>query len=1616
MKTNKNSIIKTKYILIIVLGILLISFSSSASTYSRLNPQYTQPMSSANYLAKQGIFLGMDWDESKCEAGQDFLLQINPAGCEPFIVTDSMIEDSNVPVFCPIVATQINPIVKVESIKKIDFSFNGSKPNDVSGVGFHPARAAVKSGDQLINSPILENVGYAVIVIKKQKNNSSIPDFVEGNLKARIVYDIKSAFGIGNSEYYLPEYNQKEWEELWKQSKNEFGILDNKFFLRAESIGVNDAIIGLYTSEEIRYSRVTLTRDQTSDTIYLPGFYCKAGIRLRLDSLENPGTRARLRVGNDVIDVIEGQRFLENKCTLSKITDKEVILRCSDDKTGRTIYLSRTSTDPLPTNPDNDDYYQKAISNYEDIAKTYTYEIGIDELNVRDAANFESIIGKKGLLEAIELSNASGKTDDEKRLNSLYSEKYNENPSKPYNIKDSRSVTINGKSYDISLLEVYESDFDDYGVTITANDVNLDLKKSEIKESGNVKYKLVSLKEGVASIHVEYNGKSITKTIKELESDSFKLDNKEIKIIINHIFLSKIAKVTALPEIKYSETNSNLHFKIGIEKRNIKLSPEKTKEMIENLNKTIKEWEDKTESLGKVVKGLKGACLATGTVLTVKNLFNNLGGGAIANEYVMRGSDGKGGLINDYCLKEENGFKTFAECLSDEKTEQIIETNKEISQKILEEQQSMLTRIREKNTFKTEFMTDVVNNDDYLRDYFNELNQISGLKDSLNNLDYKQTTISELKELHYNYLIMQSQGVEPSLKQSSKNRFDYIISDFKNRESVLVSAEFTQTAIKPEDQKVTYFSNVPNQNVPAIVPFDIRKGWYVGVRFLLSGSTHESGDLKFFYICNVGDDGRINFNTEVGPGADDWCTGINADFGVPQGQVFPKGNREDFTPTETQNLYRNAKDAYSEAFAKYKKGVNYVDVKGQRLKVENAVDIPQVQCQEFMTPSDCKILFNVCDPVVCPSSRCNFGGTYYLDNVIQSGIAGSAFACLNNFVGFGGDVYVPVCLSGVHAGMEGLLSIYKSHRDCLQHKLETGQNIGFCDEIYSIQMCDFFWKQAAPFANLVIPKLLEGIYSGSFVRGGGEYKNVQTAWDNAQQSVDYFTQYYANNAFKIFNAKSITDVGSEACRGFLSTSYPEGAGLLDVLTEPSTPPQFHGWLDSSLHTSATIPPTHQYSVFYHIYAGTEKEEVSYAVYLEGTGELAGVTANIASGKLKKGGYKTEKKDFPAAMGYDRLCIVVDEYKECGFGRASTSFALDYLNDKLVQSEASNKDINSESECVSGSYNVQEFVNPNLQQGAQSFANPSIRKMGITRVCATSNPGGEGSTRWGEVGNCGNPNLKCWLDSESVKDATSLQGVTDRGLEIEYMRLQKELTDMYLTPEEYKNFVIKIKESIDYKVNINNIELLEQGEYKINDKERGVFYGSQKAGLLLLKARNYAKLINEQIQKTKTEEDAKKERGVSSGDDGGTASTTTTTDEKETTTAQPTDTSKSSLCKLKSARWSKTSIARGDSSAKSVFIIIEKDPSCNKQSVIIQIYEDDTPKLFGVMIPSYNTNVGTFFTEKFSEKGIIKKEWTVPTKNDDWFGSYDEYYFDVYVDEKKDANRIATSDNLRVKHN
>ncbi|KKK50398.1 hypothetical protein LCGC14_3125420, partial [marine sediment metagenome] len=266
-----------------------------------------------------------------------------------------------------------------------------------------------------------------------------------------------------------------------------------------------------------------------------------------------------------------------------------------------------------------------------------------------------------------------------------------------------------------------------------------------------------------------------------------------------------------------------------------------------------------------------------------------------------------------------------------------------------------------------------------------------------------------------------------------------LVLEIKGRFSSFIKydrASYENPFLNPE---VSYFETEPYKGSPAIVPFDTSKGWYAAIKQTLPGfgkirAYDDSGRVASFWVCNVGENKRAEFNKGSAGIGDDICQQFNPAAGQIYGE-FPA-----LSESETRTLVSNAIRAIDQASRAYKPGLRgTIKILNEFIDVgKPAVDVPDFQCQDFMSPKDCLLLFNVCDPVVCPSSRCDLGGTYPVADVVQSGIVGSTLLCLPNAKE---KIIVPICLSGVKAGMDGLISVQKNYQNCLQENLETGQTI-----------------------------------------------------------------------------------------------------------------------------------------------------------------------------------------------------------------------------------------------------------------------------------------------------------------------------------------------------------------------------------------------------------------------------------------------------------------------------------------------------------------------------------------------------------------------------------------------
>ena len=1710
---NKKLILIISFILFI--NLINAQFSGGDSYFTNyqvygksVNPQFSQPSFYSGGFNPLNYW--QDFDKESCDERQDFLLMIPPGGCSPPVVRSDLLEERNVPVFCKVSSIRLNPLIDVSNIKNIRFTDKSKGDFEVS---YFPANAYIRSGDVIQGSPVVNNIGYLVIVLNRIESEKDMPDFVSGNVTAVINYDMENSFGIGKQNFFSSGLDDEEWERKYK----EFGFWQGKGFLRIESINEDYVDISIYRDANSKISSLRLKKGETSNPIYIGGFYCSAQLKVKLENLEYPSEKALIKFDNDEIWVKKGSRFFNDKCRVvdldsydsgggnvriscgtsfdlslnparvelsvddnldsyslgDLITSKNknvylgyagksprsendfiVLIKTADSKEsfdakripeflGRRTENSKDDTglgetakhlwskkwwqaletisdlwtdeekefftylkdelnsvynipyeDIMTLNQGQEidslfgfgnikfekayvqrdlgkakEYYDNAINDFNDIFEFYANE----NLPNSDGVSF----GEQALYEAGVLSgnlnlyseemgyfhklienypDSSLSRDAENKLNYL-----------SYRGAESQAlVNINNEEHFISLLYFDKPGYNEAGAEIIIKDngkietykLGLD-ELIETKES-KLPLKIKDINEN--SVKIEYYPNKALRIItqgiigdnKIIERGIEEQLTGDVSIRVNKINIKKEANVNLIPEIKGTKSYSNLSFSIGIEKRAIELSPEKTQEMINNLNEQIKKWSEINNKLTEVVKGMKGACFATSALLTVKNWFSGMSGESMARHEIMTS---KGGW-NEKCRLAVSGnsingkvYSSVEECLLDNNDN--IENDVREYTNAIEETNNKLKEVQNKVGSSGGFLEESYNINEvektYCEDYFKEfysnnqnliidlgsegetlLNQIISqyqvdncqvdldtMKTLMTMSEFNQGVLSEISKNRFSSELIsvyernqynkerdavkqvfgeeipvfnyegeikyqEMKDVDSQLKNnySNLNDCDKVFGDYLDGEEILVCLRKTgegysikkllnkkgeeinevsyykgyrgvdlfkeanlglyQNRIR--DARVEYFQNAPYQGMPALVPFDEQNGWYVATDYIVSGfgqPFESSGRAVNFWVCNVGENGLIEF--KQGDDCRYYNLGSSADLDFPG-----------LTKTQSSGLVRDAERALREASNKYKDRMKSVMINGKNYPVNIADNRESGKCSDFMSPADCHLMFNVCDPVICPASRCDYGGQYRVANVVQSGIIGSLLLCLPNYQE---GIAIPICLTGVNAGIESYLSILNSTQECLKESLETGRNIGICDEIKSIYLCEFFWKQAVPLMDVFIPRMFEALI-GQGARGGGEYLTVQYAYDNMMNSVDYFKNEYAVNAIKAFNMRSTAEIGGEVCKMFIGINYPDTSDMFDELLEPESPPQYMAWFSENILNDATVPPTSHYKVYYHIYAGKDYG-VNYVVYLKNTKNpgLINIGSYVVDrGYIRTGSQVDEAADFTSVSGYQELCINVNGQEECGFGQVSTSFALDYLSDKYVSEQANQTNIKTSEECIAGEPSFYSLANPNLQEGVEDVINPGLYKKGVIRVCSTNNPGKQVNDieteydRWKKVGYCDDPSIGCWIDTSSIKNVLSdnkgLLNETLENINSEYLKDIIEETGMWDSNKANSIFesAEKLKEGI--KKSENPIKELDNNIEILNSLENASIYSPfnyQKANALYLRGLIYGEV-------------------------------------------------------------------------------------------------------------------------------------------------------------------------------
>ena len=1422
--------------------------------------------------------------DGNCDATTDFVIGIPPGGCSPMVVTSDLLAEQNVPVFCQLYAIKVNPLIKVSSIKSI--SFKGDYPEGVRSIVYHPARAAVKSYNTLLGDSTLENVGYVVIILNQNRVEENMTKWISGNLTATMKYDAEEAYGVGKGDYYLEPTSDDEWNSHYMEN----AFWRGRGFLRVLDVGDGQAKIQVMENRDNVLRTLTLKTGETSSSSFLPGFYCKAGLKIKLTDIVTQEKMARLNVDGEDIWVRQGSKFLDGKCSVRSLdvrgnNDGDISISCSGAGRIEPLSLKAKSEDSTLADTGNTNtYFDKSVDVVE------------DELVAFYGSERKEIGGtwaEESLYEEIVLAGEIGKFATQKRLLDLFLEEYPLAKTAPY-VREMRA-RLDNTDYTESFVSVYVGDeFKSISVVdfkpADEGEKSVDLKIGVKKINGlgegnktNIENDVIEVERisvGKVSLRLTSEDKGVkTKTVWVNEGESVGFNGRSI--YVSNVNVKQIAHVSLIPDVKHEKSEADFSFSIAVEERAIELSPERAEKMIENLDATIDKWEGIVERLGDVVTGLKGACFATSAVLMIKNMADGASGEALARTKVM-------GEYKKIC-DTEHPDKSRTACyneLSDE-----IDTDVVAMTAVLTGVNGVMEGVQESNTGDTQSLfggKGIEDNKKYLEDLKaqissdsidvmvggkvvpvpkSELYSVSQVRavltweaaqsgvsasresvvavakvdmdDALRNVALSvdagivnANAVQELASAGFSGAKVQSYVSADAVllrwdgQTEGNNRIQYlnyngrtyklILSGTGNlgvAEAQLFGGGLWSEVAKPRafdslvfsgsgdggscvyswtgDAEISYYESGKNKGLPAIVPFDLDNGWYAmvpnaGGTFLddtPQGYT-ASADVRYFKICNVGPNGLMQ-----NCAGDDLVQSFDA-------------NTADVVKTfggcdvDTGKLYDKAREAIRSASQQY--GESRVNIFDELIEVGRPMSsVGGFECQDFMSPEDCKLMFNVCDPVICPPSRCDLGGKFPVSDVIQTGIIGSLTLCLPNA---DDGILIPVCLSGVHAGLDAYVSILKSEKDCLETSLENGELVGICDQITSVYKCEFFWRQMSPLLDQLVPGVLDFASGGKGVRGGGEYALAPQAWNTMRQSVSFFKDTYAQNSLRAFNLRSTQEIGSQVCKAFVGTSVPGSASFIEDLLAPESPVQFYAQFSENTFSEATVPATGQYKVYYHIYAGND-QGVQYKIYLKNPPATSYYATNpevaVKSGYIAAGSSADESIDFTAPSGYKELCVVINAQEECGFKSVTSSFGLDLLSKKYVEEQAVDEDIQTEKECVSGNPSALSLASLNLAAGADEVINPEIAMRGIVRICASSNPetgvssknvvtcfddnncgtgfkcgdgkcidkAGSGTIqtsvgKWKDVGHCGDINLRCWLDVDSVKDDLEALEVID----------------------------------------------------------------------------------------------------------------------------------------------------------------------------------------------------------------------------------------------------------------
>src|SRR3989344_368647 len=267
-------------------------------------------------------------EKEEIPPGEDIL--INVAEYQPRVVTKDKFNTDDYTgytVYALLTGMQTNPFIDISKIRTITTRVYNTNPSGVQASYRRPA--GVYS---------LDNMGMILIRLPKIKDERKIPDRIDVNMSAIILYDVDSGFGIGEKGLNLPQISDKEFTD----NKEKYSFWSGRGYIKADIVEDNKATLTIYDGrlQKVR-SGLTLAPGQESSEIFLNvGYFLpqsgesalRGNIRdrfkVKLDYIGASKDRVKLQilVNNRIIseELAEGERLYEGSSwRIKKITPSQ---------------------------------------------------------------------------------------------------------------------------------------------------------------------------------------------------------------------------------------------------------------------------------------------------------------------------------------------------------------------------------------------------------------------------------------------------------------------------------------------------------------------------------------------------------------------------------------------------------------------------------------------------------------------------------------------------------------------------------------------------------------------------------------------------------------------------------------------------------------------------------------------------------------------------------------------------------------------------------------------------------------------------------------------------------------------------------------------------------------------------------------------------------------------------------------------------------------------------------------------------------------------------------------------------------------------------------------------